>query len=405
MENLDRRMLLAGLGLVGAAAAASASAGTLNPPAGPVTASGKTTTEIEPRTAVNATNTPGDATSVFNIPSAGSFYLTGNVTGASGKNGILIGSNNVSLDLNGFQLLGVAGSLAGITDGGNNRGNAVIRNGTIRAWGGAGIDVSHSFDSLLSQLIVADCTGKGMSVGDACVLRDCMVRNNVAHNIASGANANLIHCTSVSSFGGDGMNLGANCMVTASSANSNQGVGISVGAGALIENCVANGNQDGIGAGDNSRISHCTVSGNIIAGVRVNSFCVIDGCVVNANGHRGIQAGFADTDGSYVISNNIVCGNGTGQGGFGFSAGIYLFGHHGRIDGNHVAENKGDGITWDTSGPLGHNVVVRNTLISNTAFQIRMWGVPGQGNPGDNDVGPLNSAATSTSPWANLQFF
>ena len=49
MENLERRMRLAGLGLVGAAAAASASvaqAGTLNPPPGPVAPTGKTTDEI-----------------------------------------------------------------------------------------------------------------------------------------------------------------------------------------------------------------------------------------------------------------------------------------------------------------------------------------------------------------------
>ncbi|MCH8150310.1 MAG: hypothetical protein IH987_20420, partial [Planctomycetes bacterium] len=39
------------------------SAGNLNPPSGPVTPTMKTLTEVEPRIAINATNTPGDASS------------------------------------------------------------------------------------------------------------------------------------------------------------------------------------------------------------------------------------------------------------------------------------------------------------------------------------------------------
>ena len=89
-------------------------AGPLSPPGGPVASTGKTLTEVEPRIAVNATNTPGTATSLFKITQPGSYYLTGNITGVSGKNGIEIAASGVSLDLTGFDLSGVPGSLDGV---------------------------------------------------------------------------------------------------------------------------------------------------------------------------------------------------------------------------------------------------------------------------------------------------
>ena len=65
------------------------SAGDLNPPAGPVTPTMKPLDEVEPRTAVNATNTPGDTDSSFRISQSGSYYLTANLTGESGKHDMI----------------------------------------------------------------------------------------------------------------------------------------------------------------------------------------------------------------------------------------------------------------------------------------------------------------------------
>lgn len=73
--------------------------------------------------AINQLNTPGNASATFVINSPGSYYLTGNLSGVSGKSGILLNSNNVTIDLNGFALLGAVGTLAAITDGGNNHGS------------------------------------------------------------------------------------------------------------------------------------------------------------------------------------------------------------------------------------------------------------------------------------------
>ena len=74
-------------------------AGDLNPPTGAPAPTMKTLTEVEPRTPVNAANTPGDATAVFRITQHGSYYLTGNIMGEAGKSGVVIDSDDVTLDL------------------------------------------------------------------------------------------------------------------------------------------------------------------------------------------------------------------------------------------------------------------------------------------------------------------
>ena len=126
-------------------------AGPLNPPAGPVTSTGKTTQEIfdkvasaEPRIAINAANTPGDANSLFKITTRGSYYLTGNITGVANKHGIEIAASGVTLDLNGFDLVGVPamGAFDGVRAtavGGQN--NIAVVNGSVRNWGQDGINL------------------------------------------------------------------------------------------------------------------------------------------------------------------------------------------------------------------------------------------------------------------------
>src|SRR3954451_7441888 len=86
--------------------------GSLTPPAGPAPTM-KTLDQVEARTIINATKTPGDPTNQFIISAPGSYYLTGNITGVSGKNAISINASNVAVDLNGFTITGTG--LAGIT--------------------------------------------------------------------------------------------------------------------------------------------------------------------------------------------------------------------------------------------------------------------------------------------------
>ncbi len=87
---------------------------------------------------VNSVNTPGDATAEFVISQPGSYCLASNLAGVSGKDGIRIDADGVTLDLSGFAMLGVSGSLSGVHI--NSHFQIAIRNGTISGWGINGLD-------------------------------------------------------------------------------------------------------------------------------------------------------------------------------------------------------------------------------------------------------------------------
>ena len=141
-------LVLAGLVVFGL----TAIGGDLEPsaPPGPTM---KTLDEVEPRIPVQSL--PGDANSLYVISEPGSYYLAGNIVGEPNKCGITIAANNVTVDLIGFSLIGVPGSLDGICVQYQETDeplpieevsfNFCIRNGTICNWGGNGIDAYDMF--------------------------------------------------------------------------------------------------------------------------------------------------------------------------------------------------------------------------------------------------------------------
>src|SRR5262245_61771213 len=123
------------LGIVTVFVAALARAGALTPPAGPVAP----TPGPEPRIAINAVNTPGDVDSVVLLSQAGSYYPPANARGIAGRHGIKITATGGTLGLDGFSLIGGAGSLDGVRVPIAVFG-VTIKNGVIRNWAGSGID-------------------------------------------------------------------------------------------------------------------------------------------------------------------------------------------------------------------------------------------------------------------------
>ncbi len=71
----------------------------------------------------------------------GSYYLPTNLTGITGNSGILIQTNDVSIDCNRFLLKGVSGSLNGIEINGLME-NILIHNGHFELWGNNGLELS-----------------------------------------------------------------------------------------------------------------------------------------------------------------------------------------------------------------------------------------------------------------------
>src|SRR5579862_9533350 len=83
--------------------------GALTPPGAPAPTM-KSLDQVEARTPVDAIHMPGGASDEFIISQPGSYYLTTNIVGVSSKRGINISNSDVTLDLNGFALLGTPSS-------------------------------------------------------------------------------------------------------------------------------------------------------------------------------------------------------------------------------------------------------------------------------------------------------
>src|SRR5438045_2521768 len=98
--------------------------GPLVPP-GPPGPTMKTLDQIEPRQPIGILP--------FEITTPGAYYVTANLKGVSAKDGITISADNVTLDLNGFNLTGAADSLAAIKVSASFQG-ITVTHGSIIGW-------------------------------------------------------------------------------------------------------------------------------------------------------------------------------------------------------------------------------------------------------------------------------
>ncbi|MEM7396920.1 MAG: hypothetical protein AAF492_31720, partial [Verrucomicrobiota bacterium] len=117
------------------------------------------------------------------------------------------------------------------------------------------------------------------------------------------------------------------------------------------------------------------------AGIAGTELSVID-CNVTLNSHGGIRVNSE----SIVKGNNCDSNRSVGDG-----AGIHVTGFGSRIEANNLTDNTW-GIRVDASG----NVIIRNTASGN-GMEFAPIEV-------GNDLGPIGSASTATSPFANITF-
>lgn len=194
--------------------AASGFGGSLIPPPGIPSPTMKPLDDIEPRVAVQSL--PGAADAVHVISASGSYYLTGDVQCAQGQHGVRIDAADVTLDLNGFAIRGVAGSLDGVhcsvISPGTNDGYVYVFGGLISGCGGNGVTAQNRAKAKCLILQVYNCSGSGLSFTEVTEIdvRDSDASSNGGrglHVIGDRGSRVLAIQTGASSNGGDGIVL------------------------------------------------------------------------------------------------------------------------------------------------------------------------------------------------------
>lgn len=352
-----RQLLVASLVILAAlvgVAGAIALAGPLDPPAGSVSSTGKTLTEVEPRIAISATNTPGDADSLFRISQPGSYYLTGNINGVAAKAGIEIAASGVTVDLMGFELAGVTGSLDGIRTSVSLLQNVTIRNGSVRNWGSDGIDIGlFAVKSGLVEGVGASGNGGIGILAANSVVTGCTAGSNANDGISSFFGTVISFCTA-NGNAQRGIVTVQNCTITNCTADSNTLGGILATSGSTVTDCIANVNDSfGISVSFGS-VTRCAAKGNIGTGISVSSGSTVYGCTAVGNDLDGITL-----SSDCVAVNNTCDSNGASATDSG--AGIRATGSDNRIEANNCTDSD-VGIQCSAAG----NIIIRNTCSGNT---------------------------------------
>lgn len=443
-------------------------AGPLDPPPGAVASSYKTLTEVEPRTAINAANTPGDATAAYILSTPGSYYLTSNLNIPGGKFGLRVAASGVSIDLNGFAITGEnsLGSAGGITDAGVAWAGVTIHDGFIQRTNGRGIDLAASSRCVVRNVTVGDNLGSGVLVGadstlDAVVCSSNGVLTPSPVGMSVGNRSTIVRCRSTSNLG-NGITTGAACRVIESASFASGAHGISTGDGATIASCTADSNSqsgflllsvstitgstargnvgNGIEAGvgcsvtqctvrqnasagilalDSGIVGGCTATGNGSIGIDARQSCIVTECTSNANASHGISLGLGSTVARSVADQNVQDGiitagacivrdnNCRSNGALGGSgAGIHITGLDSDIRGN-TCSNNDRGI--DVTGP--GNLIVANTCAGNASdWQVAANNINGpildRRTPGTPAFGGFFSVGSmgSDDPNANYSY-
>lgn len=444
-------------------AAAATTAGPLNPPAGPVAP----TPGPEPRTPINSTNTPGDADSVYRITQPGSYYLTERLSGQSGKHGIeiaLASQGVVTIDLNGFEVVGGLDTLVGLTVTNATPTRVTLRSGTVRFWDEGGVNFSSAQAATIegvralnnfggglittrSRILNCEASsniGHGISAGDSSVIEGCTTRLNTQHGIYADEDCTVLHCET-SANTQSGVYIEYQGRVVNTNAASNEGYGIGIirngsadgcmvtnnlnagiyAQGGRVRSCSARDNRAHGLYGVSTQFDECfatgTVSttGNNGSGIYANGGSVVNRCLASSNALHGIGGGgdvqVLDSKSQYnggagiqlTLNGNTVRGNTCISNGITTSAaGIHMLASGSLVEGNRVTGTD-KGIQIDGAD----NVIRANWCSGNTInWQLAANNVFGQIIDRTAVATPAvsgNSAAgsmSSTDPHANFTY-
>ncbi len=147
--------------------------GSLTPPGAPGTTM-KTLDQVEARTLIDTPHTA--------ITQPGSYYLAANLVATGNSRVIAITADNVSLDLNGFSIIGGAFNCNGISIQGP-RDNVQVFNGTIRDCKHLGIYAGDATRCAFRDLVIVgngvnSTAYAGLRAGSGAVVENCRIEDN-----------------------------------------------------------------------------------------------------------------------------------------------------------------------------------------------------------------------------------
>lgn len=419
--------------------------GSLTPPGGEPTPVMKSLTQIEPRTPINATTTPGNSGSAHLITQPGSYYLESNLA-VTNLNAISVTAADVTIDLRGFTIsraINTNGSAILVSGA-----NCTIRDGSVRGFA-RGIDGQFALAGSVQLVTVrgfgdvaffgnngwrfTECTAGnatnatqayGFSAGNDARFDRCQVINLSAPNLGGFGSGNRCIFTAciVGNLAGSGTGFSAydNCAFYSCLASgvhgTTGGFGFSVNENCYFKDCQANDNGSSPGQGssggfwtaDGVTMIDCLAEHNVGAnsttpargglGIWVYGTGLIQNCTVRANSGDGIYVGSGNVTGAKFI-NNVVEGN--------TMAGIHMVNGSGNVfEKNHLRGN-GIGLHIATTA----NLIIGNTATANTTNYLIVT---------SNRYGPIvdltgagaasmsgNSAASTlvtTDPHANISY-
>lgn len=275
-------------------------------------------------------------------------------------NGIVIGADGITLDLNGHVIDGVNGYQTGVNNlGGFN--DLTVKDGTVREFGRGGVFVQGASGNLLTGLTVEHNPDFGIAVADS---RDTRVENNIAfenrppaHNFGTGIK--------VQSGSGDSVRWNTTF-------DNEEGIGVTFGE----QDAVIEGNsllRDYLDCGciGSSVVDNSVVDGGMLIGIQHGR---VD--------HNSISG--SDSPGMLIrnsiasrISDNSVSGTNF--------YGIFMQDSIGlEVVGNSLSGNRVSGISIEAGS--GGNVVERNRISDNGRTGIAIGEQLFNGSPGSNRI-------------------
>lgn len=249
----------------------------------------------QPRALVGGV-TPGDAAGFpVTISEVGSYRLTGNLSVGS-TDAIEITTDNVTLDLNGFSIIGPGcGSGTGVLA---SSGNVVVVNGTVRGMGNHGISAGQN--SHVEKVHAISNGGVGISVGI-----NSIASSNVAianFNGITGGNNGTISNNVASKNSTHGIFAGSCNTVSGNVARENGKNGISAGLSVITGNTASLNGENGILAGNGSIVTRNTAFLNGHNGISASSSMVLGNTAV-----KNTQFGLMAIDYTGYADNNFYC--------------------------------------------------------------------------------------------------